>query len=114
MDQETPQEAAEAPTQVRENLYKSLSVCAYMYMFQIQSCFFLFVCFFQTSSLLLLNDSPAPPAEVNKINKNTKSVGSHLLQLMIVEHLLIYFVPVLKQNCFNLSLFSGSSFRGCV
>ncbi|XP_075943845.1 uncharacterized protein LOC142946449 [Anarhichas minor] len=64
VDQETPQEPAEAPTQVRVNRYKwGVSLVHGLCFFPSTLRSILFACFFQTNSLLLLNDSSVPPAE---------------------------------------------------
>lgn len=74
VDQETPQEPTEEPTQVRENicfgcffyqwgLFVFLDVCLVCFiLFSLR----LYLFCFQTSSLLLLDNSSAPPAEVGE------------------------------------------------
>lgn len=63
VDEERQQKPAEAPTQVREQwLPTGLFYIVCVIVFNLVC----FLCFFQTSSLLLINDSSAAPAEVNK------------------------------------------------
>lgn len=66
VDQETPQEPAEASTQVRENLLFSSVGCFLHVSLCILFSSKLYLFCFQNSSLLLLADCPAPTAEVGE------------------------------------------------